>query len=315
MLDLIIIGAGPSGLYAGYLAHTQKLSCVILEATDEVGGQIKLYQDKPIYDMASYKEILGSDFIKNLHEQLTNHQTSSIVFNQEVIDIQGTYPHFKVITKTDIFESKHIILASGGGLLSPKTLEIEDEDTYTNIHYVIKEAKTFEHKKLAIFGGGDTAIDWAHYFMQKGSHVSLIHRRDTFRAQEHLLDDLKQGAKIYTSYQLETFHGHPNIKHVEIKHLKTDDIISIEVDDVMVFYGNKPSQSLRNLPLETREKGYQVSTTMQTSLEGVYAIGNMASYEGKVAMIITGLGEAATAIGDITSKLNPKKKMSYGSMT
>ena len=315
MLDVLIIGAGPSGLYAGYLASTQHLQFKILEATQTSGGQIKLYQDKPIYDMASYKEILGKSFIDNLESQLLQHVSDVIVFNQEVVDIQGAYPHFTIVTKTDVFEAKHVILASGGGLFSPKTLDLENENTYSNIHYAVESAKQYEGKHLVMFGGGDSAVDWAHYFMNKGSKISLIHRRDTFRAQQHLLDDVLKGCDVYTSYQLETTTGHPHIKEITIKHVKTLESKTISCDHIFVFYGNIPKPSLKQLPLITFEKGYLVNSQMMTSIDGIYATGNMASYDGKVQMIVTGLGEAATAIGSITNRLNPKKKMSYGSLT
>jgi thioredoxin reductase (NADPH) len=302
-------------MYAGYLASTQKLTFKILEATDEVGGQIKLYQDKPIYDMASYDMILGKDLIHNLHQQLIKKESDAILHNQEVISIHKNDDHFVVTTKIDKFESKFVILASGGGLLSPKPLGIANEANYENVYYSVKDAKFFENKRLAIFGGGDSALDWAHYFMQKGSRVSLIHRRDTFRGQEALVDEIKNDVNIYAPYQLVTIEGKKHITSITIKHTESDTIITIEVDDVFVFYGQSPSKSLRDLPIEILEKGYKVSHAMETSLRNLYAIGNMASYPSKVYMIITGLGEAATAISDITSKLNPKKKMSYGSMT
>jgi ferredoxin/flavodoxin---NADP+ reductase len=315
MLDVLIIGAGPSGLYAGYLASTQHLQFKILEATDASGGQIKLYQDKPIYDMASYKEILGQSFIHNLESQLLQHVSDVIMFHQEVVDIKGSYPHFTIMTKTDVFEAKHVILASGGGLFLPKTLDIKDEESYINISYAVNNAKQYEGKNLVIFGGGDSAIDWAHYFMNKGSNVSLIHRRDTFRAQQHLLDEVLKGSNVYTSYQLDSVTGHPHISKINMKHVKTLEEKTILCDHLFVFYGNIPQPSLKHLPLITFEKGYLVNSQMMTSIDGIYATGNMASYEGKVQMIVTGLGEAATAIGSITNRLNPKKKMSYGSLT
>jgi len=315
MYDIIIIGAGPSGMYAGYLAATQKLTFKILEATDTFGGQIKLYQDKPIYDMASYTSILGKDFIGNLKDQLYHQVDDAVAYHEEVVSITGDYPLFTIHTKTMQYTSKFVILASGGGLLAPKTLEIKDEASYTNLSYAVADAKRYEGKHLAILGGGDTAVDWAHYFISKGSHVSLIHRRDTFRAQEHLLTDIYEKGHVYTSYEFVSFTGFPAIQSLSIQHAKTETVQTIPVDHVFVFYGSKPTSSLRELALIPYEKGYQVSTFMETSKKGMYAIGNMAGYPGKVSMIVTGLGEAATAISAITNTLNPKKKLSYGSMT
>lgn len=312
MYDLIIIGSGPSGIYASYLAKLHNLKSLILEASSEHGGQMNLFKDKPIYDLPGFRDIIGSTMIKAFYDQLNFDNIPTIKYNNEVIEVKGELYKFKVITKNNIYETKTVILATGGGLFKAVKLGIPNESKYSNIIYKIDDAKKYIGKKLAIFGGGDSAVDWAHFFNKKGSNVSLIHRREKFRAQEHLLLKLKNKIDIYTSYKLIEIEGKNNIKKIKIKQIKNNDIKSIDCDYLMVFFGQQKNLDKENrYKIDGDSKGYFCNSRMESSRKGIYVIGNVANYLGKINMMITGLGEAATAIGSVVENVYPGKKMTY----
>ena len=165
---------------------------------------------------------------------------------------------------------------------------------------------------MTIFGGGDSAIDWAHFFSKKGSQINLIHRRTKFRGQEKLLDEIEKNIEIFTPYRVKEVEGEKNIDKVIIENVKTKEIKKISCDYVLVFFGQKKISSKDNLfKLNMNNEGYFVKSNMETSRKGIFAIGNISNYHGKVKMMITGLGEAATAIGQVVEIVNPGKKMSY----
>lgn len=188
--DLIIIGAGPSGIYAGFLSSLHNLNVLILESSTESGGQMKLFLDKPVFDMPGHLNVSGKDIMDFLNKQLYSNNYK-ICYSEEVINIQGNVNDFLIKTKKSKYRSKTVIIASGGGLFKPMPFGIRNETSYKNIRYEIKDSKKYIGKKLVVFGGGDTAIDWAHFFHKKNSKVSLIHRRNIFRGQEKLLNEIK----------------------------------------------------------------------------------------------------------------------------
>ena len=316
MIDLLIIGGGPAGLYASHLAKESGLSYTLVEASFELGGKLRLYQDKPIYDMPSHIDILGKTLIDHLYHQMMHQydDRNTIMMMTHITGIKQTQEGFISMTNHhQMIQSKFIIITHGGGMFVPRPLGIENESDYTNLFYHVEDAKSFIGKHLVMFGGGDTAVDWAHYFISKGSKVSLIHRRDDFRGDENLLQSIKTHAHVYTPYKIQSVESHnKTITSVNITHLKTKETLNIECDDVFVFFGTIP---VKTHPLHqgllVDQDRLIVSTSMETSVSGIYAAGNGVTYKGKQSMIITALGEVATAMGSIIYQLYPDKIPSY----
>lgn len=235
-----------------------------------------------------------------------------INFNEEVLRIDGETGNFTIKTNKKNYISKTVIIASGGGLFSPIKLGIKNEDSFINIHYSVKQSSDFIGKKLLIFGGGDSAIDWAYFFHKKGSTVKLIHRRDKFRGQEHLLQKMKDKISILTPYKIKEVYGKNKIERVILVNVKTQKTLNIDCDDLLVFFGQKKlSAKDDKFNIDNNEKGYFVKSNMETSRKSIFAIGNVSNYKGKIKMMVTGLGEAATAVGSVVEICKPGKKMSY----
>ena len=309
--DLIVIGSGPTGLYAGYLGSLQNLNVLILEASQDLGGQMKLFKDKPVYDLPGHININGFDIMNALSKQVKK-KNITIKFNEEVVKITGKFNEFKIITNRNNFYSKTIIVATGGGLFKPAPLGIKFEENFNNISYHIEDVKKYLGKKLVIFGGGDTAIDWAHFFINNNSKVSLIHRRDQFRGNESMIEEIKDKANVYSSYILSSVFGNKKINKILITNKKTKEQVTIDCDEVLVFYGQqKVKNDNKIFKMNQDLGGFIVESNMETSTKGIFAIGNVASYKGKVKIMSTGLGEAATAIGSIVEYIYPGKKMTY----
>lgn len=311
IFDLIVVGSGPAGLYASYLGSLQNLNILILEASQDLGGQMKLFKDKPVYDLPGHININGLEIMNSLSKQVES-KNILIKYNEEVIKIDGKINDFRITTTKNIFQTKTIILATGGGLFKPTPLGIKDEKKYNNISYFIEDAKKYIEKKLVIFGGGDTALDWAHFFSFRKSKVSLIHRRDRFRGQELLIEEMKDKVNIYSSFILSEVFGNNKINEILITNKKTKEQVRIECDEVLVFYGQQKIKKDNDIfKINQDLKGFIVESNMETSKKGIFAIGNVASYKGKVKIMSTGLGEAATAIGSVVEYIYPGKKMTY----
>jgi ferredoxin/flavodoxin---NADP+ reductase len=314
ILDLIIVGAGPAGIYAGHLAKEANLNYIVLEASSEVGGQVLLYKDKPIYDMPGHVDILGEALVDALLKQATlSHELKRIHLNEEVLEVSLIDQLFQVITSREKYRSKFVLLTHGGGMMLPKTMGLLHEEATKNISYHVSDPSLYVNQKLILFGGGDSALDWAHYFMNQNTDVTLIHRRHDFRGDERLLSKLKKNIVIKTPYKASSLNiNNEMVQSVIIENLETKASEEIQCDHILVFFGSvpKPHQLLLEGVLKKGHK-LKVHTTMETSLKGLYASGNGITYEGKLNMITTSLGETATAVGNIIESLYPEKTKSY----
>ena len=315
MLDLLIVGGGPAGIYASHLASNSGLSYTLVEASFELGGKLRLYEDKPVYDYPGFNDTLGKTILNQMLTQMAESKYNSHVkLMTTIARIEKTEDGFISYTNhQETIASKFIIITHGGGMFVPRPLNIQNEATLNNLYYHVKDASLYEGKKLVMFGGGDTATDWAHYFINHGAEVHLIHRRDDFRGDESLLSEIKVKANVYTPYKFSdaSITDH-TVKSVTITHLKTKEDIEITCDHVFVFFGTIPIKTHPlNNDLALDNSRLIVSTSMETSLQGIFACGNGVTYPGKQSMIITALGEVATAMGSIIYQLYPDKIPSY----
>ncbi len=314
MYDTIIIGAGPAGLYAATLAGMHKLSACILESSFEYGGTLNLYKQKMVYDMPGHRKISAGDLIQNLYDQYSEYEADvPLLLNTKAISIDYKDNHYVLETTKGIFETKTLLLANGGGTFEPRLIEVPGAESKRNIYYNVKDVNDFKNQELVVLGGGDSAVDWSLTLAEVAKKVTLIHRRNDFRAHEYSVDKIKSEGLVLTPYVPIGFVGYDQVDYLTIQHTENQSVLDVKCDALFVFYGSSPAKhNLSDWGFELDDKGLiKVSSTMETTRKGIFAVGNSVTYLGKKKMISTGLGEAATAISTIGNFLFPEKTQSY----
>ena len=317
--DVLIIGAGPVGLFCIHQLGIIGLKCEVVDNLDKIGGQcIELYPDKPIYDIPAVPECTGEQLTRNLIEQIKVFKTN-FHLNERVEEIKKVEK--KWITKTNKgteFESSSIIIAAGVGSFEPRKFSVKEIDKFVGkqILYSIRDKTVFKDKTVCIFGGGDSALDWA-IELSNTSKVVLIHRRDEFRGVQASIDkvnQLKEEGKIeiYTKYQLDSVQGKEEVESINIKH---DDksIKEIKTDYVLGFFGLIMQLGpIAEWGLNLDKKTIPVNTeTFETNKEGIFAIGDICSYPGKLKLILSGFHEGALAARGSFKYARPDEKLRF----
>ncbi len=309
--DVAIIGAGPAGLFAGFYAGMRGLSATIIDKLELPGGQLSaLYPEKYIYDVAGFEEIKAQDLVDNLLRQIKRFEdTTKFSLNTNVENItkhdDGT---FTLSTSQGDIHAKTIIIAGGNGAFSPRKLGIENEDSIENIHYFVNDLQKYRNKRVAIFGGGDSAVDWSLMLQHIAKEVHIIHRRDAFRAHSHSVDNLKESSvNIHTPYTpVRAEVTNNKAKNITIKKVKADEEVTIKVDDIICNYGFISNLGpITDWGLELEGNKIVVDSRQKTNIEGIFAIGDICTYPGKAALIINGFGEAPIAINSAYLAINP----------
>ncbi|MCU9601596.1 NAD(P)/FAD-dependent oxidoreductase [Pallidibacillus thermolactis] len=320
--DITVIGGGPTGLFTAFYGGMRNASVKIIESLPQLGGQLAtLYPEKYIYDVAGFPKVRARDLVENLKEQIKLFEPT-ICLEQAVQKLEkledGT---IKLTTDKEIHYSKAVIITAGVGAFQPRRLDLENAREYEgkNLHYFVDNMQYFKDKNVVIFGGGDSAVDWALMLEPIAQKVTIVHRRDKFRAHEHSVEMLKQSnVDIKTPYvPVELIGNGENIKQVVLQTTKGEETETIDVDEVIVNYGFVSSLGpIKEWGLEIERNSIVVNSKMETNIPGVYAAGDITTYEGKVKLIATGFGEAPTAVSnakayiDPTARLQPKHSTS-----
>ena len=314
--DVIIVGAGPVGLFAVHQLGIKGLKSEVIDNLDKAGGQcIELYPDKPIYDIAGIPECTGEELTKNLLNQIKPFKTN-FHFNERVQEIKNEGDNWIVKTsKNKVFSSPNIIIAGGVGSFEPRKLSVKNAEKYEdkNIFYSIADKNKFSGKKISIFGGGDSALDWA-LELSKTAKVTLIHRREEFRGAPHTLSELKKEGKvnIKTKYQLASIEGNENIQSIS---LKNDDgkETKIQTDYILGFFGLIMKLGpITEWGLNMDKKTIKVNTeNFETNKKGIFAIGDICTYPGKLKLILSGFHEGALASVECFKRARPKEKYRF----
>ena len=317
--DVLVIGAGPTGLFAVHQLGIIGLKSEVVDNLDKIGGQcIELYPDKPIYDIPAISECTGEELTKNLLKQIEPFKTN-FHLNERVEELKKDGSNWQVITsKKKIFITPNIIIAGGVGSFEPRKLSVKDAEKFEgkSVFYSIKDKNLFKNKKICIFGGGDSALDWA-IELSNFSEVTLVHRRTEFRGAPSSLETVKKLEKsgkirILTPYQLNSIEGDKNIKSVSLK--KEDGKIEkLEMDYVLGFFGLIMKLGpIANWGLNLDKKTIKVNTeTFQTNQEGIFAIGDICTYPGKLKLILSGFHEAALAARACYKLARPNEKYRF----
>ena len=317
--DALIIGAGPTGLFTAHQLKIIGLDCEIVDNLDKAGGQcIELYPDKPIYDIPAIPECTGEELTKNLLDQL---KPFNINFHlgERVDELKKNESNWEVKTnKGKTFLTPNVIIAGGVGSFEPRKFSPKECEQFEDksIFYSIKNKKIFEGKTVSIFGGGDSALDWA-VELSKNSKVNLIHRRDEFRGAQATLDkvhELQKSGKIelFTKYQLKTVKGNGSLESIDIEH-ENKEIKNLKSDYVLGFFGLIMQLGpIANWGLNLNKKTVEVDTEkFETNQKGIYAIGDICNYPGKLKLILSGFHEGALAARACFKLARPNEKYRF----
>jgi len=296
MYDLVIVGAGPAGLTAGIYAQTKRLSSVILEAK-EIGGQLALlYPHKSIHDYPSYTDIVARELAQKIAAQ-AREMGCEIREGEEVTDLGVDEEKITLKTPKGTYEAKAVILALGMGMFEPRKLGVPGEDL-EGVYYNCLDVKPFEGKRVLCVGGGDTALEMALTICDRTAESTLIHRKDYFRADEITVESVeKSPIQVVFRTELKEIMGKGRVEAVRLINNETEEETTVPMDVVLISIGFIPNlKSVERWGLELKGKAVVVNPEMRTNLRGVFACGDLVTYEGKTKRITTACGEATTAV-------------------
>ena len=317
--DALIIGAGPTGLFTAHQLKLIGLNCEIVDNLDKIGGQcIELYPDKPIYDIPAIPECTGEELTNNLINQIKTFNIP-IHLNERVDEVKKENNNWLVKTNAGKnFFTPNVIIAGGVGSFEPRKFAPKGCEKYENqsILYSVKDKKVFKGKTVSIFGGGDSALDWA-VELSKTSKVNLIHRRDDFRGAQSTVDKVHELAKsgtinLYTKYQLANVSGEKSLDSIGIKH-DDGEIKTFKTDYVLGFFGLIMQLGpIANWGLNIDKKTIEVDTEkFETNQKGIYAVGDICNYPGKLKLILSGFHEGALAARACFKLARPDEKYRF----
>ncbi len=317
--DVIIIGAGPVGLFAVHQLGIKGLKAVVIDNLDKAGGQcIELYPEKPIYDIPAVPECTGKELTERLLEQIKPFKTE-FYLNERVEEVKQDNEEWIVKTNNkNEFLAPNIIIAGGVGSFEPRKLILKDTEQYEgkSLFYAVKNKDDFKGKNISIFGGGDSALDWA-LELSKFSKITLIHRREEFRGALHTLNEIKKlsdAGKLFikTPCQLEAIEGSKDIKSITIK-FDNGKKEKIETNIILSFFGLIMKLGpIAEWGLNMDKKTISVnSQNFETNKKGIFAAGDICNYPGKLKLILSGFHEVALASVECFKRARPNEKYRF----
>ncbi|MFC4023709.1 NAD(P)/FAD-dependent oxidoreductase [Oceanobacillus longus] len=313
--DITIIGAGPTGLFTAFYGGMRQASVKIIESLPHTGGQLTaLYPEKYIYDVAGFPKVRAQELVDRLEEQAAMFDPE-IVLGQAVDKVERLEDNsFKMTSTTgEVHYTKTIIITAGNGAFQPRRLNIGESESFegTNLHYYVKDMNQFKDKNVVLLGGGDSAVDWALMLEKVAKNVKLIHRRDQFRAHEHSVEQLMNSSvEVLTPFTPTDIITSNKIDKIILEEVKGEREMELEVDDVICNYGFISSLGpIKDWDLNIEKNSIVVNTKMETNIPGIYAAGDICTYDGKVKLIVTGFGEGPTAINNAKNYIDPKARI------
>ncbi len=324
--DITVIGAGPVGLTTAFWAGMREASCRVVDSLPEIGGQLTtLYPEKWIYDVPGHPRILAKDLVENLREQAIEQFGVPVHLETtaERISWEGEGDDRVVVLHTaegEELRSRTVIVAGGHGAFEPKRLPVSDVDMAPwegrGAHYLVGDKRAFKGKRVVIVGGGDSACDWVINLLDTAEHITLVHRREGFRAHEVTVSQVKQAAEgphvdLRVPYVVKEVAGNGAVEGVVLHHISEEDhAVVVECDAILLQLGFSTKLGpLKEWGFELERNAIRVSPTFETSLERVWACGDIATFDGKIKLIATGFGEAAIAVGQAVHAIRPDMKL------
>ena len=319
--DITIIGGGPTGLFASFYSGMRGVTARIVDALPELGGQLlALYPEKYIFDVAGIPQILAKDLVRDLVQQASRF-SPSIHLNQRVVSLEEDGGCFTLVTETDRFPSRAIVVAAGIGAFSPRRLPQPSAEQWygRGIYDRVSDPEAFRGQRVLIVGGGDSAFDWAQQLLDRASELTLVHRSDRFRAHGATVHAVTTAAsegraKVLTFHELAEVHGNgEGVRAVTLKDVKAKTHFNLDVDVILPMLGFVSDIGpLAQWGLQVEKDEILVNSTMETGRTGIWAAGDITTYPGKLKLIATGFSEAAIAVNQAVHWIYPDKKVAPG---
>lgn len=316
-VDVTIIGGGPVGLFGAFYAGLRHMNVRIIDSLPELGGQLTaLYPEKYIYDMPGYTEVLAKDLAYNMIEQALQLEPE-VVLGETATHLEKDDEGYIITTDKGIsYPTKTIIIAAGAGAFTPTKLGVENEELFVGkgLHYGVQQTSIFKDKCVAIVGGGDSAFDWALHLEPIAKDIHLIHRRNQFKAHEKTVRQVQASrVKMNLWCTVNELKGNGHLDSIVLCNLQTKETEEFHVDALIVNVGYKSSLGpLKDWGLDIQKHQIVVDHKFETNLPDVFAVGDVASFDQKIKLIATGVGEAATAVCYIKTRLEPQAKLFPG---
>jgi thioredoxin reductase (NADPH) len=317
-VDLLIVGAGPTGLYAAYYAGFRGMRVGIVDSLTEPGGQLMaLYPEKPIYDVAGFPSVLARDLAMQLVQQAASADPTYLLGRRAQTLRRGDDGVLTIgLDGGEEVRAKAVVITAGIGTFTPRTLPGGEAFEGAGLRYVVTDLSSLDGRHVLIVGGGDSAVDWALVLADRAASVTLVHRRDEFRAHEGSVAQLRASkAHLLTPYAPSEIVAGPDgrVMAVDVVNKQTEEVRRLECDEVIAALGFVADLGpLQSWGLELHKRHIVVDSHMATSVPGVFAAGDVVEYPGKVRLISTGFGEAATAVNNAAPIIDPTAKVFPG---
>jgi thioredoxin reductase len=317
-VDVLVVGGGPSGLYAAYYAGFRGLSVGIVDALPEPGGQVTaLYPEKLIFDIAGFPAVRGKDLVENLVAQAAPFSPRYLL-GEQAIAYRDAGDHVVVTTASGkAVAAKAVVVTGGIGTFNPRPLPGGDAWEGRGLEYIVPTYVPYSGKDVVVVGGGDSAVDWALGLEGVARSVTLVHRRDEFRAHAHSVKLLRDSSiRVVTPVQPVSLNGDKALASLTVRHAKTKEATDLPCQAVVAALGfTADITPLEAWGLQVEERHVVVDTTMATNLPRVFAAGDITEYPGKVRLISVGFGEAATAVNNAATVIDPETTVFPGHST
>ena len=323
--DILIIGAGPVGLFTVFEAGLLGLKCHLVDNLDKIGGQcIELYPEKPIYDIPGVPNQTGKEHIDSLLKQIEPFDYE-VHLNQRVDKIEQSGEHWIAETTDGIsFKTLNIFVAAGAGSFEPRKPPVECPDKFLGqgVDYAVRSIDKYKDKDIVIFGGGDSALDWSVELANKAKSIKLVHRRDDFRGAEHtenkMRDFVSSGEiELKIPFVIKSIVGGKSFEGVEIMNFETKETEIINCDEALFFFGlSKQLGPINDWEIDLIERKVQVDTEkFETNQRGIFAVGDINTYPGKLDLILCGFHETTLAVQEAFKRINPGERVPFGYTT
>jgi thioredoxin reductase (NADPH) len=321
--DITIIGGGPTGLFAAFYAGMRGSTCRIVDSLPELGGQLTaLYPEKYIFDVGGFPKVLAKELARNLAAQALQFGPE-VVLDVQIQGLERADGAFTLRCSSGSYRTRSVVIAGGKGAFEPMTLDCPGyaELMHNGVEFAVRDPERFRGKHVTIVGGGDSALDFALMLKDVAASITLVHRRDGWRAHKATVKQMEEAAAtgeiaLRTFHEVREVHGGGRVERVTIFDNRTDEVTTLDCDSLLSCLGFKPDLGpMKTWGLEVEKNRIKVDRLMATNLPGVYAAGDIVDYEGKLDLIATGFAEAAVAVNNAVHFVDPSARVNPGHST
>jgi thioredoxin reductase (NADPH) len=318
--DIAILGGGPTGLFGAFYAGMRHMDTLVIDSLSELGGQLMaLYPEKYVYDVGGFPKILAKDLAEGLVEQATQFHPT-VALEETVTGLVADGDGWRLTSDRGEHRTKTVLISAGIGAFEPRRLNVEGVERFDGhgVQYLVRDKMALAGKRILIVGGGDSACDWAVNLQGIAESLTLIHRREGFRAHEATVEECmtSERIRVLTHYEVRAVDGEERVERATIYDNRTDEDMELDVDVVLVNIGFKADLGpVKEWGIEMTRRKIVVNDKMETNLPGIYAAGDVTEHEGKLDLIATGFGEAAVAVNFAKARIDPDARAFPGHST